>query len=275
MRRFLGILVLMLLTISACEKEDEVNPVPPATDAPAPVTEPDASGEEPALDNSSELYQYRTLGELPYRILIPRHYAAGKRYPMHIFLHGMGERGNDNEKQLSVGSSYFQKDSVREKYPAFIVFPQCPLTESWNTEWVAKAVRSLIDTLLARHAINKDKISIGGFSMGGYGVFEIVSQNPSLFEAAVAISGDGDDRKAPSMTKTKWKIFAGKRDEIVPSSKTENMAVALQKAGASVSLVLYPEAGHDVIWIKAFSEPDFFSWLFSSHPPELQQMSPE
>jgi predicted peptidase len=274
MSRLLGILVLMMLTISGCEKDDEVVPAPAPSDNPSPADEPEVSEEvDPPLDVSSELYQYRMFRNLPYRILMPRNYDSAKIYPLHLFLHGLGERGTDNEKQLSAGGSYFQIDSIRQNYPAFIIFPQCPPTDFWDTERMTNELRRLIDSLVSRHDINADRISIGGFSMGAYGVFEMVSRNPGFFEAAVAISGDGDPGKASLMAKTKWRIFAGKRDDIVASAKTELMATALEKAGASVSFKLYPEADHGGTWLRAFSEPDFFYWLFSRRHPELEPVS--
>jgi predicted peptidase len=121
----------------------------------------------------------------------------------------------------------------------------------------------LIDTTIGSYLIDKEKIYIGGFSMGAYGTFALVAQNPELFAAAVAISGDGNTRQAPVMAETKWRIFAGKKDEVVPSSKTENMAAALNDAGASVSFTLYPDTNHEGTWMRAFSESDFCYWLFS------------
>jgi predicted peptidase len=261
--------VLLLLfigvMIAACENPDEILPVPPAprdsTSVVVTVTSPE---KKPPLSTGSELYQYGKFDDMPYRILLPRSYDPTKTYPLFVFLHGIGERGIDNEQPLSMGSSLFQVDSIREKYPAFIIFPQCPETSYWFDKDVTKKLRGLIDTSVAMYPIDKDKISIGGFSMGAYGTFALVSQNPGLFAAAVAISGDGDVNEASRMAKTKWRIFAGKKDAVVPSSKTEKMAKALQVAGATVSFTLYPEADHGRSRANAFSEKDFCSWLFSA-----------
>jgi predicted peptidase len=99
--------------------------------------------------------------------------------------------------------------------------------------------------------------------MGAFGTFAIVARNPHFFESAVAISGEADEDKASLMAKTKWQIFAGKKDNIVPAVKTEKIAKALEKAGASVSFTLFPEADHGATWWYAFSQPDFFYKLFS------------
>ena len=255
----------MLLTLSACEKDDEVVPAPPPSENSTQNPQQNLEkGEDipPAL-NLNEFFQYGEFKKMPYRILVPRNFDSTKSYPLHVFLHGMGERGTDNEKHLSIGSRYYQIDSIRAKYQAFVIFPQCPTTEFWSNEPVTILLKAMIDMLVKNYAIDKNRISIGGFSMGAYGTFAMVAQNPGFFESAFAISGDGDENKASQMAETEWQIFAGKKDDIVPSIRTEIMATALEKAGASVAFTLYPEADHENTWVKAFSEPEFFHLLFS------------
>ena len=268
MRQVLRILLLVLI-LSGCEKpEDVVVPIPPQTEnippaAPEGAAEISEKPKPPANSVANEDFLEGKFKGMPYRILVPRNYDSTKQYPLHVFLHGIGERGSDNERQLSVGGSRFQVDSVRNKYRAFIVFPQCPSTHYWFSDDILSKLRSLIDTLSEMYPVKEDRISIGGFSMGAYGTFEMVARNSGLFESAIAISGDGDERDAPLMAKTKWRIFAGERDDIVPSIKTRNMANALEQAGAIVSFFLYPNADHGHTWVNAFAEPDYFQWLFS------------
>ena len=259
------LMLLLLLCLPSCDKPDDIVPLPPQTSNTPPPAIPEEFTENvrPALDVNSDLFQAARFGTMPYRILVPRHYDSTRNYPLHVFLHGIGERGVDNEKQLSVGASYFQADSVREKYPAFVVFPQCPMSAYWFSDHIVRTLHDLIDTLVNEYVIDEKRISIGGFSMGAYGTFELVAQYPGLFESALAISGDGDAERARDMAKPSWQIFAGLKDQIVPSSKTEKMAKALASAGASVSFKLYPDADHGGTWVNAFSEPDFFSKLFA------------
>ena len=265
------LLCLILFLLAACHNEEDILPTPPSpSSTPTRGVDPDLSQNQtpPSFDVKSELFQSGVFKNMPYRILFPRNYEAGKSYPLHIFLHGIGERGSDNEKQLSLGAAHFRADSVRDRYKAFVVFPQCADGEYWVNEPVTTTLRELIDSLLKTQSIDKDKISIGGFSMGAYGTFAMVARNPDLFHSAIAISGDGDESQASSMAKSKWRLFAGKKDDVVPSQRTEKMAIALAQAGASVSFTLYPYADHGRTWMNAFSEPDFFKWLFSeAHTP--------
>ncbi len=261
---FISWLTFALLILSACERPEDVLPVPHRSE---PITPPETPKQfekevKPPSHSDAEGFEYGHLNSMPYRFLTPRDYDSTRAYPLHLFLHGIGERGHDNEKQLTVGGSYFLLDSIRTSYPAFIIFPQCAEPDYWFDREVMKELKALIDTFISAYHIDKDEISIGGFSMGAYGSFAMVAAYPDLFEAAVAISGDGDERKASLMAKPEWEIFAGQHDHVVPSSRTEKMADALSKAGASVSYKLYPDADHRTTWIKAFSEPDFFYKLF-------------
>src|SRR6266566_3555203 len=70
--------------------------------------------------------------KLAYRLLRPKPYDAKQKYPLVIFLHGAGERGDDNEKQLVHGMNDFASDEVMAKYPAFVIAPQCPAGEQWG-----------------------------------------------------------------------------------------------------------------------------------------------
>lgn len=256
----------LLTLIAACHNEDEVVPVPPATtETPAPAIDPESSQQsgDHSSDLESETFQYGSFRNMPYRFLAPRNYNSSKTYPLHIFLHGIGERGSDNEAQLQAGAAYFEADSIRKAYPAFVIFPQCPDSHFWFDEAMTDKLRALIDSVVTQPSIDAKHLSIGGFSMGAYGTFAMVARNPDLFKSAIAISGDGDERKAGRMKESNWRLFAGAHDAVVPSAKTEKMAKALARAGASVSFTLYPDADHGRTLRRAFSEPDLFDWLFS------------
>ena len=211
----------------------------------------------------SAFYQARTFNDMPYQIMFPRNYDPKKAYPVLIFLHGIDERGTDNQKQLKWGASLFKSDSISRKYPSFVVFPQCPPSNFWHDRLVLEKLKTVINHLATTHSIDQKRMYIEGLSMGAYGTYAIVAKYPDLFAAAIAISGDGDVTKAPQMAKVQWKIYGGKKDNIVPGEKSEKMAEALSKSGASVSVKIYPNAGHVETWVYAFREPDHCSWLFS------------
>jgi predicted peptidase len=266
--------VITALIISACEQPEEILPAQPVPDSTAAVIKAEASKAteviQPvdslsvdSLSVDSAKYRYGKFRDMPYRILYPKNYDATKNYPLLLFLHGIGERGSDNEQQLTWGASLFQVDSIRDKYESFIVFPQCLSSNYWFDAWGIGTLKDLTDALISEHKIDQEKIYIGGLSMGAYGTYSMVAAYPQLFAAAIAISGDGDEHKAPQMSKTKWRIFAGRKDNVVSSDKSQKMARALANSGASVSFTLYPQADHVGSWVNAFKEPDFCSWLFA------------
>ena len=234
--------------------------------------------------NLYEKHWYVQNGDsLPYRLLLPENYNANKKYPLIFFMHGSGERGNDNEKQLQHGAALFLKNEVRKNYPAIIVFPQCPQNSYWSnvnfktdsignrififkadaTPTIAmKMAEGLLHKIIKQYPVQKKQVYIGGLSMGGMGTFEMVYRNPKLFAAAIPICGGGDPVTAKKIRKIKWWVFHGAKDDVVPPYNSEVMVNALQKAKASVKFTLYPEANHNS-WDAAFAQPELLSWLFA------------
>lgn len=284
---FIVVIALLSLSHWSCRDEaEEIIPVTPSSvnkDTTASVTAVQEENEEqPAtdsvatdtvvndpvipvsdLDFTTSVYQEAKYKEMPYRVMVPSAYDATRKYPLVIFLHGIDERGTDNEKQLRWGASLFQSDSVRRDHPSFVIFPQCPSGYYWANDIPMQSLKGLIDDFASKNNVDRNRIYIVGISMGAYGTYEMVARNPGMFAAAIAISGDGDLRRAQNMAKTEWKIYGGKRDEIVTSDKAEKMAKGLENSGAKVSLKIYPDANHVGSWVNAFEEPDFCSWLYS------------
>jgi predicted peptidase len=272
MRTVVSKIFMIWVVLFACQEPEDLIPAPPAAETPTIITTIPENDDETADQDSihidslqidSAIYHAGKFRHMPYRILLPQHYDSSKTYPLLIFLHGIGERGTDNRKQLTWGSSLFQKDSIRSRYPAFIVFPQCPDSRYWFDKKQTETLKALADMLVKHYTVDKTRVFIGGLSMGAYGTYAMVAQYPELFSAAISISGDGDPHKATVMTKPRWRIFAGNKDQVVPSSKSIRMADALKKAGAKVDFMLYEDADHQGSWTNAFAESNFCSWLFA------------
>lgn len=221
---------------------------------------------------------------LPYRILLPKNFDATKKYPLIMFLHGRGESGSDNEKQLVHGAKLFLADSNRNNFPAIVVFPQCPVNSYWsNVQMVAegskgaarsfyftkdgeatqamKMVMALMGNLYARYKIQDNQVYIMGLSMGGMGTFELVRRMPNTFAAAVPICGGANTATAGSLTKTNWWVFHGGKDDVVLPKYSEDMVKSMKKYRVPVKFTLYPQANHNS-WDPAFTEPDLLKWLF-------------
>ena len=221
---------------------------------------------------------------LRYRIQYPLGYDAAKKYPLVLVMHGSGERGSDNEAQLIWGGSLFADSTVRAKYPAIVIFPQCWATTAWCSltynpnDSIRFHMRSdtaptrpmalvlqLLDEQAAGGHVDTKRIYVGGLSMGGMGTFELLWRKPGFFAAAFPICGAGDPAKV-SVYARKFPIwvFHGGADPVVPVANSHLMVEALKAARAKVSYTEYPGVGHDS-WKKAFAEPDLLPWLFARH----------
>lgn len=238
------------------------------------------------LSAYSKHHFIRGTDTLPYRMLLPLNYNAAKQYPLVLFLHGAGERGNNNEAQLIHGAKVFADSLNRVKYPAIVIFPQCPYTDFWArikpvkpmtdttpnvieypTDWQTgpslALVSQLLDSLAAAPAVDKRRIYAGGLSMGGMGTFEILWRKPGFFAAAFPICGGGNTATAAIYGKNFpiW-VFHGRIDPVVDVNDSRKMVAALKAAGAKVKYSEYPDVQHDS-WNNAFAEPGLLPWLFS------------
>jgi len=231
--------------------------------------------------------QYSAKGDtLPYRILFPQNFDPDKKYPLIVFLHGSGEKGNDNEAQLKNGTSVFLKSDFRQQYPAIVVVPQCPKDGSWTDVVVTKdsagirkfdfptnakptkamqALMGFITDFLDKPYVNKHQVYIGGLSMGGMGTFEIIGREPNVFAAAFAICGGDNTLNAKKYAKKVpiW-IFCGAKDDVVSPDHSQVMVDAIKADGGDPKFTVYPNDGHDS-WDDALIEPGLFPWLFSNN----------
>ena len=215
---------------------------------------------------------------LPYRILYPENYNPSEKYPLIIFLHGSGERGDNNAKQLTHGAKMFVEKN-RKQFPAVVVVPQCPEGLRWSGfKWEDRttvyqspkeatppmaALCALVKQMTKQKYIDRKRVYIGGLSMGGMGTFDILWRMPTTFAAAFPICGAGDPSKVAGYAgRTSLWIFHGAKDEVVSPECSRTMYEALKKAGAKVRYTEYPEDGHDS-WNSAFAENELMPWLFS------------
>jgi predicted peptidase len=232
-------------------------------------------------DFEAHTFSDRVGNKLGYRLLKPAKYDTTKPYPLVLFLHGAGERGDDNFSQLKWGVFHFANPVMREKYPAFVVAPQVPENESWSgfssdRDTVSfnhllqpeptlpmELTHKLLQKLKAEYSVDINRIYVTGLSMGGFGTFDIIERYPHEFAAAVPISGGGDVGRAFLIKDMPIWVFHGARDEIVSPKYSRAMVSALQIAGGSPGFTEYPDKGHIGAWVEAYSNPNLYKWLFS------------
>jgi len=213
---------------------------------------------------------------LLYRQLYPD-YDTMRKYPLVIFLHGSGERGNDNEAQLKWGVKHFAEEKNMIMHPAFVIAPQCPANMGWSSFPFRNNSRELrlppqpskpmallielIQQMIKRFPVDTNRIYITGLSMGGFGTFDAIARYPGLFAAAVPVCGGGDASRAASIAHIPIWIFHGAEDTAVDPAFSHDMLLALTKAGAHPGFTQYPEVGH-FSWLGAYNDELMIEWLF-------------
>ncbi|MCD6336800.1 MAG: dienelactone hydrolase family protein [Candidatus Marinimicrobia bacterium] len=213
---------------------------------------------------------------LLYRMLEPQKKCPLKKYPLVIFLHGSGERGNDNERQLIWGAGAFIKEENLKKYPCYVVAPQCPAEKRWlEINWALPThimpdepsetmalVMELIDQVIDNYPINIHRIYVTGLSMGGYGTWDLISRIPERIAAAAPVCGGADENQAPKLVDMPIWVFHGADDTTVPPDRSRHMVQAIKDAGGTkIKFTEYPGVGHGS-WKLAYADPEFLKWMF-------------
>ena len=193
---------------------------------------------------------------MSYLLYLPPEYASNEEeWPLLLFLHGAGERGDDLELVKVHGPP--KMIAKGRDFPFVVISPQCPEGEIWSIE----TLRALINEIVGTHRIDTSRIYVTGLSMGGYGSWGLAYTYPDLFAAAVPICGGGEPEKAPLMKDIPTWVFHGAKDEAVPLERSQEMVEALEEAGGNVRFTVYPEGGHVGAWVNAYGDPALWDWL--------------
>jgi predicted peptidase len=194
-----------------------------------------------------------------YQLFLPASYDQDteKDWPMILFLHGAGERGDDLEMVKMHGPPKMVESDPDFKF--VIVSPQCPKEQVWDIA----VLNALLDEIIEKYNIDQDRVYLTGLSMGGYGTWNLSTFHADRFAAIAPICGGGQARMALWRLKGMpiW-VFHGAKDGVVPISESKTMVETLKKVGEDVRFTIYPEAGHDS-WTQAYNTPELFDWFLS------------
>ena len=233
-----------------------------------------------------EVFQNRaiTLGatEYRFRVFTPKGWSKKKKWPVILFLHGAGERGDDNVAQtrVGIGPAILRQEAT---FPYVVVLPQCPRNRWWTERDMQALALKVLDQTVNEFNGDSKRTYLTGLSMGGYGSWAIVAKNPAKFAALAIVCGGVrpppglslPKEAAPEMTatdpygavaarvgKTPVWVFHGDADRAVPVTESRKMVEALKATGANVRYNEYEGVGHNS-WDRAYAEPEIFTWMLA------------
>jgi predicted peptidase len=193
--------------------------------------------------------------EIRYLLYKPKEYTGDNPFPLMIFLHGAGERGDD----LEIIKLHGPPNLIDQggEFPFIIASPQVAEGEWWSPStviWVLQDVKSKLN-------VDSKRVYLTGLSMGGYGTWEIAIKHPQLFAAIAPICGGGIPGSAERIKHIPTWVFHGVKDTIVPIERSEEMYEALKQFG-NIEFTVYPEADHDS-WTETYENTKLYEWLLS------------
>ena len=178
-----------------------------------------------------------------------------EKVPLIIFLHGAPQRGNDIEvlkeealpKELESGM----------KLEALVIAPHCPMGESWEPQ----KLYDFFNYIVNNYRVDKSRVYITGFSMGGFGLLKFVRDYPGLFAAAAPVCSGGSKYFAEELCSVPMWFFHGEKDQVIEIAKTKELVEELKNYGADVQFTIYPDLAHDV-WTPTYKKPELYEWFF-------------
>lgn len=214
---------------------------------------------------------------LPYRYLVPKNYSAANKYPVIIFLHGVGERGDanayDNAAQLEAGTNSANgalsvvstaNPDNQTNYPCFFVAPQAPHM-TWSSSICTDGISDIIKMLKTYYSIDEDRICLTGLSMGAFGTWDVAADHlPGIFSCLVPLSG-GDTGTVGHLQEDMpiWAFHAAD-DTTVGVTDTEAAVNFWRYSGRKIIFTRYANGGHNQnVWKAAYQTPLLMPWIFA------------
>lgn len=209
--------------------------------------------------------------ERDYAMFVPLEYnSSDKEYPLILFLHGAGERGDTIDLVLKHGP--LKEALARRDFEFLVVAPQSPRdlpnAGSIGARWrdLERDVMKILGQVRKKYRVDSSRIYLSGLSMGGFGSFHLAADYPDLFAAVAPICGGGDAGDATKYAKIPFWVFHGLKDRVVPPSRSIEMVELMQALGHDVRLTTYPELGHDS-WTVTYENPELYEWFLGHSLP--------
>lgn len=199
-----------------------------------------------------------------YLVYLPKDYKADgdRRWPLILFLHGIGERGQNLELVKKHGPPKIVES--KPDFPFIVVSPQCPDGQWWSNE----VLIALLDEIEEKYAVDRRRVYLTGLSMGGFGSWSLALAYPERFAAVAPICGGGNPfpprghgpERTQALKELPFWVFHGARDEAVKLEESTRMVEGMRRYGCMVEFTIYPEANHDS-WTETYNNPELYEWF--------------
>lgn len=216
--------------------------------------------------------------DVRYVLYVPAGYDAAKPWPLVVFLHGAGERGDDGLVQSEVGIGPAIKRNP-DRFPCLVLMPQCPRDKFWDVMF--DAIEGMMAQTRKDYTVDPARVYLTGLSMGGYATWLWGPLKTDTFAAFMPICGGGDprdlkhlcgdmdlsrfgtmeERVAKLAPLPVW-VFHGAKDDVVPPFRSRQMVNLLKKAGGTVKYTEFPDANHNS-WDAAYGDAESIAWLLA------------
>lgn len=207
--------------------------------------------------------------DIGYYVFLPEDYSPEKKYPMVVFLHGAGERGNGREELHKIEKHGLPKYAAAgRKFPFILLCPQCPGRIVWNN--IVFELKALIDAVAEKYGADTARISITGISMGGFGTWEMGLTFSNFFSALAPVCGGGLSWRCSNLSQMPIWAFHGDADGVVPPKNSIEMVDSVNQNGGKAKLTLFHGVGHDS-WDSAYLETTVIDWLITQKREDFGQ----
>ena len=194
-----------------------------------------------------------------YAQYLPKDYDKSKKYPLVLFLHGAGERGDDLDVACRHGFLKHVRESGRE-YPFICVAPQCPFDKYWGC--YTESLLAFLDYVCEELTIDKSRVYLTGLSMGGTGTFMLAMAAPERFAAIAPVCGSGIVWYGGALKDVPVYMYHGDLDDTVPIGESVTMLTSINNRGGNAKLKICYGVSHDA-WNVAYEGDELQKWLLS------------
>lgn len=212
-------------------------------------------------------FRLSKLEDMQYVTVYPKDYKSTNKYPVIIFLHGAGTRGN-NIEQLK-NNAFFKEIERYEDFPFIIVAPKCH--EFFWFDMMDR-LKKLVYRVAETESVDNNRIYLMGNSMGGYATWHLAMSIPEMIAAIVPICGGGIYALAEKLAKVPVWAFHCKGDPVVFVEESEKMVAAVNENGGTAKLTIYPRDEHNS-WVETYRNPEVFAWLLSHEKTDKSKVT--